>query len=237
MDVDNSQASVIEQEGEQGSSGLPGPPGEQGPPGPPGPPGPGTQNMVHVVWQENEEIFYRRSTDGGVTFEDARNLSNNPGRSWTPAIAASRSNIYAVWYDDSSSGAFDLVFRRSTDGGVSFEENVLILSANTGHQGRSPTIAANLNNIFVAWTDSSFNSGEVFGNDEIFYRRSTDGGITFEDTINLSNNIGRSTKPTISTNGLSVYVAWQDLAVLAMITINKCQFRRTVWTSLGRYFS
>jgi hypothetical protein len=52
--------------------------------------------MVHIVWQENNEIFYRRSTDGGTTFEDAKNLSNNPGRSLTPAIAASGSNVYTL---------------------------------------------------------------------------------------------------------------------------------------------
>jgi Collagen triple helix repeat (20 copies) len=120
VDVDNSQASVIEQGGEQGppgpqgeqgppgpqgeqgppgpqgEQGPPGPQGEQGPPGPPGPPEPGTQNTVHIVWQENNEIFYRRSTDGGTTFEDAKNLSNNPGRSLTPAIAASGSNVYTL---------------------------------------------------------------------------------------------------------------------------------------------
>jgi hypothetical protein len=224
VDVDNSQASVIEQKGERGpqgppgspgpsgETGPPGPQGEQGPPGPPGPPGPGTLNIVHIVWQENNEVLYRRSTYGGVTFEEAQNLSLNPGNSWTPAIAVDRNNVYVVWYDDSSSGAFDLVFKRSTDGGANFEEDVLTLSTDTGHQGYGPTIAAGNNNIFVAWADSSFNNGEVFGNDEIFYRKSTDGGITFEDTLNLSDNIGRSTKPTISTNGLNVYVAWQDLS-------------------------
>jgi Collagen triple helix repeat (20 copies) len=229
VDVDNSQASVIEQGGEQGppgpqgeqgppgpqgeqgppgpqgEQGPPGPQGEQGPPGPPGPPEPGTQNTVHIVWQENNEIFYRRSTDGGTTFEDARNLSNNPGRSLTPAIVASGSNVYTLWYDDSS-GAFDVVFRRSIDGGVTFDEEILTLGANTGFFGFPPAISANGNNIFVMWADGSL------GNTEIFFRRSTDGGIVFGDTTNLSNNIGRSIQPTIATEGLNVYAAWTDLS-------------------------
>ncbi|MGC1134813.1 MAG: sialidase family protein [Nitrososphaeraceae archaeon] len=199
-------------QGPPGETGAPGPQGEQGPqgetgpPGPPGPPDPGTENMVHVVSQEDNEIFYKRSRDGGVTFEGAKNLSNNPDRSFTPAVAISGNNVYVVWYDDDSSGAFDVVFTRSTDEGVTFDSAILTLGANTGTEffGFGPAISANGNNIFVAWADGSL------GNAEIFYRRSIDNGITFGDITNLSNNLGRSIQPTIATSGLNVYVAWTD---------------------------
>lgn len=152
IDVNNLQSSVINEQR-----------GELRPPGPPGPPGPGTQNMVHVVWQESNEIFYKRSTDRGVTFEDSKNLSNNPGRSLTPAVAISGNNVYVVWYDDSS-GAFDVVLTRSIDGGVTFDDEIMTLGANTDFFGSLPAITANGNNIFVIWADGSL------GNTEIFYR-------------------------------------------------------------------
>jgi hypothetical protein len=42
------------------------------------------------------------------------------------------------------------------------------------------------------------------------YRRSTDGGANFGDTINLSNNVGVSANPAIAISGNNVYVIWQD---------------------------
>ena len=43
-----------------------------------------------------------------------------------------------------------------------------------------PSIAVS-GNVYVVWKDNTP------GNDEVFYRRSTDGGATFGSTVNLSN--------------------------------------------------
>lgn len=50
-------------------------------------------------------------------------------------------------------------------------------------------LSASGNNIHVVWQD------DTTGRSEILYRRSTDNGTTFGDTINLSNNAGTSAFP------------------------------------------
>jgi hypothetical protein len=147
-------------------------------------------NNVYVVWEDNavgsNEILYRRSTDGGANFESTVNLSNNLGNSVLATIAASGNNVYVVW-DDNPSGP-EILYRRSTDGGANFESTVN-LSKSPGPIVTSGSVAVLGNNVYVVWTDTD----PVLGNNEIFYRRSTDGGANFESTVsNLSKNNGNS---------------------------------------------
>ena len=92
----------------------------------------------------NVEIFYRRSTDGGMTFGPIDNLSNNGGFSNFPAIAAYENSVYVVWQDqDAITEDNEILYRKSTDGGTSFGTTVN-LSNKDGNQG-SPDIAASEN--------------------------------------------------------------------------------------------
>jgi hypothetical protein len=61
------------------------------------------------------------------------------------------------------------------------------------------------NTVYIFWIDL------IIGNDDIYYKRSTDGGASFGDTINLSNNAGDSYnyQVNIPTNE-TMYVVWQD---------------------------
>src|SRR6266702_1734627 len=66
------------------------------------------------------EIFFSRSTDGGVTFSIPKNLSNNAGFSGSSRIAVdSGGNINVVW-EDNTPGNLDIFFSRSIDGGLTF---------------------------------------------------------------------------------------------------------------------
>jgi hypothetical protein len=52
--------------------------------------------------------------------------------------------------------------------------------------------------------------GKVILQGDIFFKKSTDGGATFGDTINISNNAGLSENPQIASSGNNVYVVWKD---------------------------
>lgn len=64
----------------------------------------------------------------------------------------------------------------------------------------SEVSAASGSNRFVVWTDEST------GNPDIFFRRSTDNGATWQPALNLSNNPGRSLHPQIAVSGSNVHV-------------------------------
>lgn len=59
---------------------------------------------LYVVWQEgvsgNQEIFIRNSSNGGVTFGQTINISNNRGTSECPSISISNNKLHIVWEDD-----------------------------------------------------------------------------------------------------------------------------------------
>ncbi len=56
----------------------------------------------------------------------------------------------------------------------------------------------------MTWWDNKTSNWEVF------FARSNDNGETFDNTINLSNAMGRSEDSNIAASGDNVYVTWWD---------------------------
>src|SRR5579863_3350650 len=69
----------------------------------------------------------------------------------------------------------------------------------------APTAAASGNRVYVAWTDQVGTQ-----NFAIFLSRSTDGGVTFDAPINVSQSDGASGNPQIALSGTNIYVAWEQ---------------------------
>ncbi len=143
---------------------------------------------VFVVWPENttttnSEIFLARSADGGATFEDTFNLSNTSGRSANPVLVKSGENIFAVWLENNNNtDNWEVFFRASPDNGVNFNEIMNI--SNTTGASEDPEIAADEENVVVAWWDNTN------GTCVVLYRASTDSGTTFGSTIALNATTG-----------------------------------------------
>jgi hypothetical protein len=74
-----------------------------------------------------------------------------------------------------------IYFTNNTDGGSTFGDPIN-LSKNTDRDSYLPNIAASGNNIYAVWTVASDR------NHAIFFTKSTDGGYTFSDPVNLSKN-------------------------------------------------
>ena len=201
---------------------------------------PGT-NDVYVVWHNGfntfhkryhllTDIFFSRSTDNGVTFENPISLTNysvwakstdneapfeNPislsgysGWVLDPQIAVSQdNNIYVAWQSNPQGGNGEIVFTRSTDNGESFENAVTIRDKNVDSQ--NPQIAVSQdNNIYVAWQS---NSQE--GNGSIVFTRSTDNGESFENPITISAKNGNSVNPQVAVSrDNNVYLVWDNNA-------------------------
>ena len=147
---------------------------------------------INVVWDEsgNFDIFFSRSTDGGVTFSTPKNLSNNAGSSVFPQIAVDSSgNINVVW-EDSTPGNFNIFFCRSNNGGVTFSAPKN-LSNMAGVSAGAQIAVDSGGNVNVVW--DNFNAT----NSDIFFSRSTDGGVSFSVPKNVSNNTGASVFPGV----------------------------------------
>ena len=176
-----------------------------------------TQNTVHsgnnvyVVWMDNSlgnwEIYFKRSTDSGVTFGNVVNLSNTAGFTNMPTISVSGNNIYVVWHDGISGDYNEIFFVKSTDSGVTFSSPINL--SNTAETSDNPQISASGNNVYITWQERISRSSDG-GNSEIFFVKSTDSGSTFSSTVNVSNTSSQSHSFQMKTFGSNIYVVWRD---------------------------
>jgi len=169
-----------------------------------------SQNNVYVAWQDNlfgdnrinYDILLKSSNDGGQTFGDVINLSNNSGFSEHPQVAINGNNVYIVWADNTSLNR-DVYLISSTDGGQTFGEAINL--SNNGADSYNQEISVSGNNVYVVWQDSQKNSQD---NSTISFISSNDGGSSFGDVVSLSENAGKSSFPKISSYQDDVYIAW-----------------------------
>jgi len=172
---------------------------------------------IYVVWYDkrngNWDIYFAKSTNGGVSFGPNVRVDDT-GASTSVQVYASvctdaNGRIYVVWIDNRN-GNWDIYFARSTDGGVSFESNVQVDDGRAYIQSQNiPSVAADpAGNIYVVWHAS------LTGNWDIYFARSTDGGVSFGPNVRVDDT-GASTSvqsfASIATdiNG-NIYVVWYD---------------------------
>ncbi len=169
---------------------------------------------IVVVWDDtragNYEIYFKRSTDNGTTWEADTRLTNNTAISDIPCISMVGSLVMVVWRDNRDGNSNEKVYyKRSTDKGLTWGSDSRI-SSDTMTQ-YYPSIAIAGNNVHVVWEDYRVSGG---GNGEIFYKRSTDGGINWGTDIRLTSEFGESLRPTLSLSGSltspNVHVVWTD---------------------------
>jgi hypothetical protein len=165
-------------------------------------------DVLHVVWWDyrdgNWEIYYKRSTDGGISWGNDTRLTNNFASSENPSVSVSGSIVHIVWSDDRE-GQFvnhELYYKRSIDGGVSWGPDTRL--TNAPFDSYSPSVELSGQVLHVVWDDKRD------GNDEIYYKRSTDGGVNWGADTRLTNDAAFSWFPSVSVSGQVVHVVWYD---------------------------
>jgi hypothetical protein len=161
---------------------------------------------IYVVWSAcrpanlYRQIYFKKSVDGGVTWTTKKRLTNNAGDSQYPTIAVDGPDIYVVWMDYAP-GNFEIYFKKSNDGGVTWTANKRL--TNNAGDSEVPAIAVDGPNIYVVWMDYAP------GNFEIYFKKSVDGGATWT-TKRLTWNANDSSAPVIAVSGPNIYVVWED---------------------------
>ncbi len=177
---------------------------------------------VHVAWHDDrnvgKDVFYNRSSDAGDTWlaEAVRMDGDAEGvnDSFYPTLYASNDRVMVAWHDDRDIG-FDILLRRSEDGGVTFggEERIDTDVTGSAHS-LAPKLVGIGPNVAAVWTDYRRPVDLPVGHPDIYYRVTNDGGLTWspEDARIDDDPIATaiSDEPEVVMAGPSVYVLWKD---------------------------
>lgn len=172
-------------------------------------------DTIHVVWDRYLpstgviEVFYRKSTDGGITWQSEQQLTESDYyHSWPQDLVANGSNLYMVCGDDKDSGIREVYFMKSMDNGNNWGTPIRLSNAD-GYSSDQASIAVDGENLYVAWKDEK----DIYpyaGADEIYYINSSDGGNTWASPLRLTYAPNESLQPSITVNNNNVHVVWID---------------------------
>src|SRR4030095_726785 len=169
-------------------------------------------NDVHFVWYDernggpfgNKEIYYIRSSDGGVSWGTETRLTNNVDFSLYPTVAVNGSAIHVVWADRRD-GNFEIYYKRSTNSGLTWGPDTRL--TNNTFEGSFPSVAADAAGVYVVWHDDR----DFMNYPEIYFKKSTDGGASWSpNDTRITNNAAHSSQPIIAVIGSYLHVVWED---------------------------
>jgi len=162
------------------------------------------ENNVYVAWWDNKtgswEVFSRASTDSGKTFGEAvmlKSIGTSPVNTLkapppttisvdTLVAASGNSNEYVIWWDNTT-GNWEVVFAKSTDGGKTFGEPTNI-SNSPDARSIGARIAAQGNNVYISWIDIDENTRQK----QVLFSSSNDNGKTFGNPVIVSGKTNSS---------------------------------------------
>src|SRR5262245_39869353 len=155
---------------------------------------------VYAVWHESlhkPEIVFRRSADGGATWGPEMRL----GVGAHPAIAASGRRVRVVW-GNGREGQAEVYTRGSDDFGATWSEETRV--SELPYESWVATVEIAGERAYVGFVDY----GD--GNEEEYFRRSLDGGATWEPVERLTDDAADSGAGSLAVQGDTLHLVWFD---------------------------
>jgi hypothetical protein len=162
---------------------------------------------VYAVWYGQTDnnswaIYFNHSSDNGSNWGSGLALTlNKPCCAGLASIVVSGTIVHVAW-NDSRNGNWEVYYKRSVDGGLTWGEDIR-MTTNSGDSG-FPSMALNDSIVYDVWED------DVDGNYELYYNKSEDNGSTWGDITRLTYYAGSSEYPTVVVSGDLIHVTWKD---------------------------
>ncbi|UCG42803.1 MAG: exo-alpha-sialidase [candidate division WOR-3 bacterium] len=182
-----------------------------------------TGNDVHVIWKDDRTgtrlIYHRCSTDGGQSWSETQCLSDTLILTGNPALAATERAVHLVCH------RFDnevnrICYRRSEDRGSTWS-SPLELSPDSISSWIA-SIAVSGADVHVVW------SSDQDGDQEVYYRRSTDHGESWGEGVRITSDTAPSVNVAVASTGTDVHIVWQYVC-----TPGQSHLRHAVSTDRG----
>ncbi len=187
-----------------------------------------SNGVIHVAWvvtygYQLGRMWVTRSLDGGISWESAQVISEGFSGVGQGTISASGQAIHMVW-SEVHSGAQEIVYSRSLDGGVSWSSPSTLMSSEMSC--KDPWVCVNGVYVSVIWED--WRNGVP----EVYFRRSTDSGVTWTKEFSLSLvDKYASEAPRIAVSGTVLQAVWsEDTSEGAAVVYVKSINNGSSWT-------
>jgi hypothetical protein len=161
--------------------------------------------FIPCVLSAQWEPDYRLTTNTDSSFTSYNNA-------W--CVAAHEDTIDVVWYDNRD-GNYEIYYKRSPDGGVTWGPDTRLTNEPSGSY--NPSIAIAGSDIHVVWEDER--SQDV----EVYHKCSTDGGVTWGADVHVSTVSGPQGMPSVAVVAGCVQVVWVDFSLMGNSEIYFCR--------------
>ncbi len=165
-------------------------------------------DYVHVIFREVYTLAYKRSTDGGSTWEPRQNLSTSGlilSNNYGYAIAAGGPYVHVVIARRTSpTSAYKIWYRRNTNYGQSGYWGIWRQITAGSNYFWQPDITVAGQYVHIVY------SGVWPGRWTIFYKRISNYGVGSSLTRRLTYAEGSSMRPRIATSSVYVYVVFDN---------------------------
>jgi Neuraminidase (sialidase) len=172
---------------------------------------------IYVVWTDyiwgfvidDFDIYFSRSTDGGLTWSQAINPTNKLNSGGCDIAVDSIGNINVVWNVHSGDDR-GIYFSHSTDEGLTWSQAVNIPNK-FGYIRSAKMAMDSVGNIYVVWSEESRSIRDLY---DIFFSRSMDNGATWSQPVNIPNNLKSSNTEIAVDNSGNINVVWADITTI-----------------------
>jgi hypothetical protein len=175
--------------------------------------------VLHVVWCDSSggdmDVFYKRSQDGGATWDADVDLADDHESSQWCAVAASGRNVHVVW-DGDRDGNQEIYIRSSSDGGSTWSGTTRLTVDDS--ISKLPCVACWQNHVYVTWLD-----GRTPSRSQVFIKMSSDNGATWTDDAEFTDpEIGA--RAVIAVDDSMVHAVWSDFREMTFNVFYKRSF-------------
>ena len=150
-------------------------------------------NNLYLVWKDyrsgSSEIFFKKSTDFGITWDEDKRLTFDYTPSYFPSFTIKDDDIFIVYEDGGTSP--DVYFLKSTDLGESWSDKRPVSSINSSVKSQKPDICISDEYIYCIW------HADKTGEKQLYFSKSLDNGETWTEEKQLTFNSKLSINPKI----------------------------------------
>ena len=180
-------------------------------------------------------IYMRVSRDNGQTWAPEVQIASSQA-AFRLAVTASGSKVHVAWMDYRSLNTWDIYYRRSMDAGVTWQPEVKLVAGTNAMGAERPAMSCIGDALHLVWMDARDNKPPYFlegtytlpNATEIYYKRSTDGGVTWGADVRLTNHPSDyAGRPALTATAPGTLLVSYDYSINGSLALEEFLLRST----------